>query len=72
MSDRTVLLERYRRRMEEGMEQAPLDYIQLRNLEALRQWRIRRAFATELPSSSQPRPQGAGGRSGASPLHSAS
>ncbi len=70
MSDKTVLLERYRRRMEEGLEHGPLDYIQLRNLEALRQWHIRRAFATELPLHSQPPAARVSDRHGDSRAHS--
>jgi len=49
MTDRKLLLERHERRMEESVEEAPLDYIQLRNMEALREWRIKWAFANKQP-----------------------
>jgi hypothetical protein len=50
MTDRKLLLDRHRKSLDESVEQAPLDYIQLRNMEALREWRIKWAFVSGQPS----------------------
>jgi hypothetical protein len=49
MTDRKLLLERHQRCLEESLEEAPLDYIQLRNMEALREWRTKWAFVSKQP-----------------------
>jgi hypothetical protein len=46
MSNKAVLLEKYRKVVEDSEPSAPLDYIQLRNREALREWRLKLALAS--------------------------
>jgi hypothetical protein len=46
MSNKAVLLEKYRLSVEHSEPGAPLDYMQLRNWEALREWRTKQALAS--------------------------
>ncbi|MEO8308857.1 MAG: hypothetical protein ABI616_12540 [Pseudomonadota bacterium] len=46
MSNKTVLIEKHRKALEQVEPSAPLDYIQLRNQEALREWRFKLACAS--------------------------
>jgi hypothetical protein len=55
MSNKAVLLEKYRLAVELSEPMAPLDYLQLRNREALREWRIKRALGSPaLPLQANP------------------
>ncbi len=46
MSNKAVLLEKHHRSVEHDEPGAALDYLQLRNQEALRQWRAKLALAS--------------------------
>jgi hypothetical protein len=46
MSNKAVLLDKHHRSVPHGEPGAALDYLQLRNREALRQWRTKRALAS--------------------------
>lgn len=46
MCNKAALLEKYQMALEEKAQSGPLDYIQLRNQEALREWRMKLAFGS--------------------------
>jgi len=60
MSNKSVLLEKYRLSREVGDLCAPLDYIQLRNQEALREWRSKMARVSSSVSNANPMPRASG------------